>query len=47
LVHFSGFGIVHQEKSGNPDAHTKIWALRNDVEVQVAESQNVEEMLKM
>jgi hypothetical protein len=21
LVHFSGFGIMHQEKSGNPDTH--------------------------
>jgi hypothetical protein len=20
LVHFSGFGIMHQEKSGNPDS---------------------------
>jgi hypothetical protein len=20
LVHFSGFGVMHQEKSGNPDA---------------------------
>jgi hypothetical protein len=24
LVHFSGFGIMHQEKSGNPDAWREI-----------------------
>jgi hypothetical protein len=24
LVHFSGFGIMHQEKSGNPVAELKI-----------------------
>jgi hypothetical protein len=21
LVHFSGFGVMHQEKSGNPELH--------------------------
>jgi hypothetical protein len=24
LVHFSGFGIMHQEKSGNPDADDEL-----------------------
>jgi hypothetical protein len=24
LVHFSGFGIMHQETSGNPAAETKL-----------------------
>jgi hypothetical protein len=22
LVHFSGFGIIHEEKSGNPEPHS-------------------------